>query len=225
MSPRVPHPVALALVLVLLVGAVAAIEYGGGSLAPSAGSGPGASGSPTSVGPTTTPVVADDAVRLAAKAATYERAPELVSPTGFVNAPNVSLGRYVGHRVVLVQFWTYGCVNCQHTLPQLNAWYDAYGDDGLVIVGVHTPEFASEAEPANVRAAVREAGIEYPVVLDNDRATWRAYGQRAWPTQYLIDVDGFVRYRHVGEGGYAMTEAEIRQLLADRDQWLANRRR
>ncbi len=118
-------------------------------------------------------------------------------------------------KVVLVDFWTYSCVNCLRTLPHLRAWHRAYRDDGLVIVGVHTPEFAFEREPANVRAAVRKLGVEYPVALDNDFATWDAYLNEYWPAKYLIDRSGRVRYTHAGEGEYERTEALIRRYLGD----------
>jgi thiol-disulfide isomerase/thioredoxin len=118
--------------------------------------------------------------------------------------------------VILLDFWTYSCVNCQNTQPYLNAWQDRYADDGLQIIGIHKPEF--EKDPAGVEAAVRQAGIEYPVVLDNNDGTWNAYDQSYWPTTYLIDSDGFVRYKHIGEGAYKDTEAEIQKLLAERDR-------
>ena len=118
-------------------------------------------------------------------------------------------------KVVLVDFWTYTCVNCIRTLPYLKDWHDKYADSGLVIVGVHTPEFEFERLTENLVAASETFGLEYPVAQDNDFATWMAYSNRAWPAKYLIDKDGVVRYKHIGEGKYTETEFRIRQLLED----------
>jgi len=156
--------------------------------------------------------------RIAAKEEKFERAKEIEAPTGFVNADGVSLGGLRGEKVVLLEFWTYTCYNCQNAQPYINSFHEKYADDGLLVIGVHRPEFGFEKEYANVEAAVREAGIEYPVVLDNRYATWDAYGQRYWPAVYLIDSDGFIRYKHFGEGAYEQTEAGIRNLLAEKDR-------
>src|ERR671933_140037 len=114
----------------------------------------------------------------------------------------------------LVDFWTYSCINCLRTLPHLEAWDRAYRKDGLVIVGVHTPEFAFEHSLSNVRKATRRLGVRYPVALDNDYATWTAYSNQYWPAEYLLDRRGHVRHYHFGEGEYGRTEQLIRQLLA-----------
>jgi cytochrome c biogenesis protein CcdA/thiol-disulfide isomerase/thioredoxin len=119
------------------------------------------------------------------------------------------------HRVVLIDFWTYTCINCIRTLPQLRAWDERYRDDGLTIIGVHTPEFPFEKDAGNVEQAIRDDGLRYPVVQDNDYATWDAYANRYWPAKYLIDADGYVRYIHYGEGEYEKTEQAIRTLLAE----------
>src|SRR5205085_10531403 len=119
------------------------------------------------------------------------------------------------HRVVLVDFWTYTCINCIRTLPQLKAWDAKYRSDGLTIIGVHTPEFPFEKDAANVRAAVAQDGIKYPVAQDNDYATWNAYGNQYWPAHYLIDANGQVRDVHYGEGAYSQAEHAIRALLAE----------
>lgn len=156
--------------------------------------------------------------RIERKEAEFERAREIVDPSGFINTDGVSIREAGGEKVVLIDFWTDACYNCQNTQPHLNAWHEEYADDGLMIVGVHSPEFAFEADPANVEQAVREAGIEYPVVLDNDHATWDAYDQRFWPTMYLVDADGSVRYQRIGEGAYEETEAKIRELLSEKDR-------
>jgi cytochrome c biogenesis protein CcdA/thiol-disulfide isomerase/thioredoxin len=116
-------------------------------------------------------------------------------------------------KVVLIDFWTYSCINCQRTFPYLTAWHEKYADDGLVIIGVHTPEFAFEKVESNVAAATERYGIEYPVALDNDYATWDVWDQRYWPAHYLIDQNGMVRQVHYGEGEYGATEMLIQQLL------------
>src|SRR3954447_5644860 len=119
------------------------------------------------------------------------------------------------HRVVLIDFWTYTCINCIRTLPQLKAWDAKYRDAGLTIIGVHTPEFPFEKDAGNVRAAIAQNGIKYPVAQDNDYATWNAYDNQYWPAHYLIDANGEVRYVHFGEGDYAKTERGIRSLLSE----------
>jgi thiol-disulfide isomerase/thioredoxin len=117
--------------------------------------------------------------------------------------------------VVLVDFWTYTCVNCIRTLPYLKAWDAAYRSKGLTIVGVHTPEFPFEKVSSNVAAAIRQNGLRYPVVQDNDYATWTAYRNRYWPAEYFVDSRGRVRFTHFGEGEYADKEAVIRALLVE----------
>ena len=119
------------------------------------------------------------------------------------------------HRVVLIDFWTYTCINCIRTLPQLKAWDAKYRRAGLTIIGVHTPEFPFEKDAGNVRAAVAQNGIRYPVAQDNEYATWNAYNNQYWPAHYLIDANGEVRYVHFGEGEYAKTERAIRSLLSE----------
>src|SRR3954462_13914852 len=119
------------------------------------------------------------------------------------------------NRVVLVDFWTYTCINCIRTLPQLKAWDAKYRRDGLTIVGVHTPEFPFEKDAGNVQDAIAQDGIKYPVAQDNKYATWNAYGNQYWPAHYLIDANGQVRYVHFGEGKYAETERAIRALLEE----------
>ena len=115
---------------------------------------------------------------------------------------------------MLVDFWTYSCINCLRTLPYLKAWDARYRSKGLVILGVHTPEFSFEHDLGNVRSAVKRLGIRYPVALDNAYGTWKAYGNNYWPADYLVDQDGHVRDVHFGEGDYAQTESDIRLLLA-----------
>src|SRR3989344_7615215 len=135
-----------------------------------------------------------------------EKYKEIVNPSGFVNTDGITVGSQVGKKVVLVDFMTYSCINCQRTFPYLNAWYKKYKDQGLEIIGIHTPEFAFEKDIENVREAMKRFGIMHPVVLDNDYATWRAYGNRFWPRKYLIDIHGDIVYDHIGEGAYEETE-------------------
>lgn len=140
------------------------------------------------------------------------RAPEVGGIVEWINSKPRKIAGLRG-RVVLVDFWTYSCVNCLRTLPHLRRWDEMYRDDGLTILGVHSPEFAFEREPENVRKAVRKLGIRYPVALDNDFVTWTAYANEYWPAKYLIDRGGRVRYYHYGEGAYEETEREIRRYL------------
>lgn len=153
---------------------------------------------------------------IAAKSAKYPRVKELVNPSGFINIEPFTLASLVGKRVIIVDFWTYSCINCQRTLPYLTAWDTKYREAGLTIVGVHTPEFDFEKIKDNVITATKKFGVRYPVVQDNDYATWQAYGNRFWPHKYLIDIDGFIVYDHIGEGAYAETEQKIQELLQER---------
>lgn len=145
----------------------------------------------------------------------FRLAPELAEISGYINTDQVKLADLRG-KVVLVDFWTYSCINCIRTIPYLNAWNEKYSEQGLVIVGVHTPEFEFEKDYANVKAATEKFGIRYPVVQDNDRGTWSAYENRYWPRKYLIDDEGYIRYDHIGEGSYSETEKVIQSLLAER---------
>jgi cytochrome c biogenesis protein CcdA/thiol-disulfide isomerase/thioredoxin len=145
------------------------------------------------------------------------RAPEFRGIERWLNTPGGTPLSVSGLRgkVVLVDFWTYSCINCMRTLPHLKAWDSAYRKAGLVIVGVHSPEFAFERVPDNVRSATRRLGLRYPIGLDNDFATWSAYDNEYWPAKYLIDRSGRVRYTHFGEGAYGETEDWIRRLLGE----------
>jgi thiol-disulfide isomerase/thioredoxin len=145
------------------------------------------------------------------------RAPNFTDTQEWFNTPGdrpLSLSKLRGH-VVLVDFWTYSCINCIRTLPYLNAWYQRYHREGLEIVGVHTPEFPFERSAGNVEAAISQDGIRYPVVQDNDYGTWNAYGNQYWPAEYLIDAEGRVRSVEFGEGDYAARQRAIRSLLAE----------
>ena len=137
--------------------------------------------------------------------------------TAWLNAPPQGAPELRG-KVVLVDFWTYTCINWIRTLPHVRAWADKYRDQGLVVVGVHTPEFEFEKDIDNVRQAVRETRLAYPVAVDSNSAVWRAFGNHAWPAIYLVDARGRVRYRHLGEGEYERTERMIQQLLAERGE-------
>ncbi len=147
-----------------------------------------------------------------------QRAPDFRNIELWLNTPSgkpLSL-RGLRGRVVLVDFWTYSCINCLRTLPHLKAWDAAYRKAGLTIVGVHSPEFAFERVPDNVRSAVMRLGVNYQVALDNDFGTWRAYSNQYWPAEYLIDKTGRIRHTHFGEGEYDQTEQLIRRLLGEK---------
>jgi cytochrome c biogenesis protein CcdA/thiol-disulfide isomerase/thioredoxin len=145
----------------------------------------------------------------------YGEAPELTGISRWLNAEGTprTLAALRG-RVVLIDFWTYSCINCIRTIPHLREWDRAYRDKGLTIVGVHTPEFAFERDPGNVRKAIEDLGVTWPVALDPDYQTWNAWGNRYWPAKYLIDKTGKVRAYHFGEGAYEETEDQVRALLA-----------
>jgi len=153
-------------------------------------------------------------IRNPAKEGLYEFAPDFSGIYNWINSEPLKMVDLQG-KVVLIDFWTYSCVNCKRTLPYINAWYDKYHDEGLVIVGVHTPEFLFEYKTENVKTAIEKYDIKYPVAQDNDRGTWNAYNNRYWPRKYLIDKDGYIRYDHIGEGGYNETEMEIQKLLSE----------
>ncbi len=142
------------------------------------------------------------------------KAPEFRGLENWINSEPKQLSDYKG-KVVLIDFWTYSCINCIRTQPYLKDWYSTYNDSGLEIIGVHAPEFAFERVPANVEKAAKSAGLDYPIALDNDFATWNAYENRFWPGAYLIDKEGNVRRYHGGEGEYKEMEMAIRTLLRE----------
>jgi thiol-disulfide isomerase/thioredoxin len=152
-------------------------------------------------------------------------APEFVGNQQWFNTPGGKplTMRSLRGRVVLVDFWTYSCINCLRTLPYLTAWDRTYRKDGLTIVGVHSPEFPFEKDAANVEEAIERNGIHYPVAQDNDLATWSAYGTQYWPSEYFIDTRGRVRFAHYGEGEYDEKEQIIRELLAEAGRPVAKR--
>jgi len=139
-------------------------------------------------------------------------APPLVGLGPWFNSPPLNLAALRG-KVVLVDFWTHGCSNCINTLPHVQAWHQRYKDQGLVVIGVHSPEFPSEREAANVQAAIRRHGLGYPIAMDNDFRTWEAWRNAYWPALYLIDKQGRIVFQHVGEGAYERTEARIQEAL------------
>ena len=146
----------------------------------------------------------------------YDPAPELTGVDGWINSEPTTIAELNAQgRVVLIDFWTYTCINCIRTFPYLRDWHEKYSDLGLTILGVHAPEFEFEQKHANVLAAVERYGIEYPVVQDNQMATWRAYENLYWPAKYLVAADGTMRYQHFGEGGYVETERAIRAALEE----------
>ena len=143
-------------------------------------------------------------------------APDLTDTGEWINSEPLTLdGLRSEGKIVLIDFWTYTCINCIRTMPYLKEWHEKYADHGLVILGVHTPEFEFEKVYENVVEAVAGFDLEYPIVQDNDFGTWRAFNNRFWPAKYLIDVNGFIRYSHFGEGAYDETEQQIRDLLME----------
>jgi thiol-disulfide isomerase/thioredoxin len=154
-------------------------------------------------------------VKLSMDKSEFKKAPEFSGITSYINTNETKLSDLKG-KVVLVDFWTYSCINCIRTLPYLVDWNQKYSDKGLVIVGIHSPEFEFEKNIDNVKQAVTRFGIKYPVLLDNDHGTWNAFQNSYWPRKYLLDSEGYIRYDHIGEGGYVETENAIRNLLAEK---------
>ncbi|WP_218510787.1 thioredoxin family protein [Variovorax sp. dw_308] len=146
--------------------------------------------------------------------ADQQQAPALQGIGTWLNSPPLKLDELHG-KVVLVDFWTYTCINCLNHLPSIKDWHAKYKDQGLVVIGVHTPEFAYEKSTKNVQAAIEKLGIRHAVAQDNDYATWKAFGNQFWPAVYLIDKQGRVVYSHFGEGSYETTEKKIQALLAE----------
>ena len=145
---------------------------------------------------------------------TGQPAPEFTNDT-WVNSEPLRLTELKG-KVLLVEFWTFGCYNCQNVEPYVKSWHDKFKDRGLVVIGVHSPEFGHERVLKNVRNYVREHSIQYAVAIDNDYKTWNSYRNHYWPAIYLIDKKGVIRYMRIGEGDYDQTEKQIRDLLAER---------
>ncbi|MGI9567535.1 MAG: redoxin family protein [Nitrosopumilus sp.] len=146
----------------------------------------------------------------------FKRAPNIVGVAHYLNTTPENLSQEIKDKVVLYDIWTYSCINCIRTLPYITAWDDKYAEQGLLVVGIHSPEFEFEKDPENVKMAIDKHGINYPVVLDNDMETWKAFENRYWPRKYIADHEGYIRYDHIGEGGYQETERIIQQLLEER---------
>jgi thiol-disulfide isomerase/thioredoxin len=176
---------------------------------PAASAAPDSPSSPSSTPPKETGVPSTPS---SVPVLTERVAPDLGKAAGWVNSPALGPAELTG-KVVLYDFWTFECVNCQHTFPWVEAWHERYAQDGLVVASIHTPEFAFEADPGNVRKAVLDDGLTYPVALDPDRAIWKAYGNHYWPAFYVYDREGRLRYERVGEGSYDKTEDTLRTLL------------
>lgn len=141
------------------------------------------------------------------------KAPDITNPT-WLNSEPLRLAELKG-KVVMVEFWTFGCYNCRNVEPYVKQWHQKYADQGFVVIGVHSPEFSHEREIDNVRRYIKDHDIRFAVPIDNDFSTWNAYGNRYWPAMYLIDKRGVIRHVRVGEGGYQDTEARIQSLLAE----------
>lgn len=142
------------------------------------------------------------------------RLPELMGATAWLNSPPLSSAALRG-KVVLVDFWTFGCINCQRALPYVRAWAEKYKDQGLVVIGVHAPEFAFERKINNVKRAANDLGIHFPIAIDNDFAIWRSFSNEYWPANYFVDAQGNIRFHHFGEGEYERSEQVILQLLEE----------
>lgn len=149
-----------------------------------------------------------------AESLTGKEARDFTNLRGWVNTSPLTIESLKG-KVVLLDFWTYSCVNCIRTLPHMRTLYERYGKDPFVLVGVHTPEFEFEKDPANVESAVKRFGIKYPVAIDSENTTWKLYGNQFWPRQTLIDANGIVRWEHAGEGDYDKMERMIQNLLKE----------
>jgi len=146
----------------------------------------------------------------------FKKAPDLVGIAHYLNTTPEQLASEIKGKVVLYDIWTYSCINCIRTLPYITSWYDKYSDEGLIIIGIHSPEFEFEKDKENVELALAKHGITYPVVMDNDWETWKAFENRYWPRKYIADHEGYIRYDHIGEGAYKETEKVIQHLLKER---------
>ncbi len=160
-----------------------------------------------------TALVAATCLAMPAGAATTGSPAPAITATQWLNSAPLQMQGLRGH-VVLVEFWTRGCWNCGNVEPYIKRWQAHYRNEGLVVIGVHAPEFAYEHDIEGLRSYLRNHQISYPIAVDNDFTTWHAWHNRAWPTLYLVDKRGVVRYQRIGEGGYAQSEAMIRRLLA-----------
>jgi thiol-disulfide isomerase/thioredoxin len=158
------------------------------------------------------PAIATPAQPLMATALPGKPLPEFAGISAWLNSAPLAIANLKGS-VVLVQFWTFSCINCQRTLPYITRWHRQYADRGLKVIGIHTPEFAYERDLNNIKKAMQRHGITYPVPVDNAYKTWSAYSNQYWPHLFLADRQGLIRYDHIGEGAYDTTEQTIRKLL------------
>ena len=150
-----------------------------------------------------------------------QKVPSILDATEYINISPNELAKTLEGKIVLYDIWTYSCINCIRTLPYITAWDEKYRNEGLMIVGIHTPEFEFEKNKDNVMAAVQKFDINYPVVLDNEKEIWNAFQNKYWPRKYIADHDGYIRYDHIGEGAYKETEKVIQQLLQERAESLS----
>ena len=208
----------ISLALVLLAGVVA-VACGGAAATPTATLTPTSTAQVTPAPTDAAPVPASSAGPVGGRVG--NRAPEFQEIASWINSEALTMEGLRG-QVVLVDFWTYTCINCIRTFPYLREWYAKYADRGLTIVGVHSPEFEFEKVRENVVRSAGEHGLTYAIAQDNEFGTWGAYSNRYWPAKYLIDRDGVVRYTHFGEGDYDVTEREIRKLLEEAGADLSN---
>ena len=150
------------------------------------------------------------------------KAPNLVGISHYLNTSSEKLEERMKDKVILYDIWTYSCINCIRTLPFITSWDEKYSDQGLLIIGVHSPEFEFEKDPQNVKIAIEKYGITYPVVMDNNMETWKAFENNYWPRKYIADHEGYIRFDHIGEGAYKETEKVIQVLLEERSNALGN---
>lgn len=143
------------------------------------------------------------------------KAPSLAGITNYINTTPTDLSQEMKGKVILYDFWNYRCINCIRTIPYVVDWNEKYSKSGLLIIGIHTPEFAWHKDPQSIKKFVNDNGISYPVVIDNEMKTWNAFGNIYWPRQYLVDADGYIRYNHIGEGDYDEIEKVIQNLLVE----------
>ena len=150
------------------------------------------------------------------------KSPDLKGISGYINTSQEEIDKHLEGKVVLYDFWTYSCINCIRTIPHLTAWDEKYSDEGLVVLGIHTPEFEFEKKYENVIFATEKFGIEYPVIQDNDKEIWNDFQNRYWPRKYIADHEGYIRFDHIGEGAYKETEEIIQLLLKERANTIGN---
>ena len=187
---------------IMIVGGVTGLSLGFSSLE-------------TSQTPITTEIEKQSSIDTLDKSS-FKIAPDLVGIAHYINTTPEELSEEIKGKVILYDFWTYSCINCIRTIPYITAWNEKYADNGLLIIGVHSPEFEFEKDLNNVKMAVDKNGIRYPVVMDNEMKTWKAFENRYWPRKYIADSEGYIRYDHIGEGEYEQTEKVIQELLEER---------